>query len=202
MANDEISVQILLLKCVFKLIKPHVLIKYSNEFLNELNKTKNNKIIYELLRIIDKLLVQFQLNSETFKNSLLPFIKKFLKNNDHRLREICLKVLTFHFIDHEMCNNNRIFQILLSHSEDQDARVRVAALNLLVIFGFISKRRTKILEITWNCYIFQIMLHERGYKTDVKYYETLKHRLTDDFDQVRLLAIKIIWLLAITYPEQ
>ena len=44
-------------------------------------------------------------------------------------------------------------------------------------------------------------MHEKGYKVDVKKYETLKHRLKDDFDQVRLLAIKLIWLLAMTYPE-
>ncbi len=133
--NDEISVQILLLKCITKLINPNVLSTYSNDFLNALSRTRNNKIVYELLRIIDKLISRY--HNDNFKNSLLPFIKKFLKHSDHRLREICLRILSFHYIDHEMCNNNKIFQILLSHSEDQDARVRVASLNLLVILFFI-----------------------------------------------------------------
>jgi hypothetical protein len=47
-----------------------------------------------------------------------------------------------------------------------------------------------------------MLLHQKGFKVNVKYYEILKHRLCDDFDQVRLLATKMIWLLAITYPEQ
>ncbi len=51
-------------------------------------------------------------------------------------------------------------------------------------------------------FLFKILLHEKGYKVDVKHYETLKHRLSDDFDQVRLLSIKLIWALAMTYPEQ
>jgi hypothetical protein len=83
-----------------------------------------------MMKIIEKLLHVFE--DSAFKASLLPFIKKFLKNNDHLLREICLQILSLHFIKHDSFNDTKIIEILLSHSEDQDSRVRVAALELLV----------------------------------------------------------------------
>ena len=128
--KNEINVEILILRCIYKLIKPETLIKYSREFLNELTLTKNNKLIYELMKIIDKFLVNYE-NFE-FKLSLLPNIKKFLKNNDHLLREMCLKILSLHYIQFESFNSTKIIEILLNHSEDQDSRVRVTALELLV----------------------------------------------------------------------
>jgi hypothetical protein len=84
------------------------------------------------MKIIEKFLVIYD-NFE-FKTNLLPNIKKFLKNNDHLLREICLKILSLHFIKYESFNDTKIIEILLNHSEDQDSRVRVAALELLVWF--------------------------------------------------------------------
>ena len=130
--NNEINVEILILRCIYKLIRPVTLINYSQEFLNELNKTRNNKLIYELMKIIDKFLMIYD-NCE-FKTSLLPNIKKYLKNNDHLLREICLKILSLYYIKYESFNDTKIIEILLNHSEDQDSRVRVASLELLVLF--------------------------------------------------------------------
>ena len=182
--NDEICIQILLLKTIFKLFKSNnLIVNYTHRLYNYLTKTQNNKIILQLLKLIDNCLETIDLetnasNSSAIKGDLLPYIKKFLKNNEHRLREICLKIIALRYINYEaFSKDNKIRNILLVHSEDQDARVRVAALQLL------------------------ISLHEKGYKMDVGNYETLKYRLTDDYDQVRLLAIKIIWLLAVTYPE-
>jgi hypothetical protein len=106
------------------------LVKYSKEFLNELAQTRNNKLIYELLKIIENFLDNYE-NIE-FKTNLLPFIKKYLKNNDHLLREIGLKILSLHYIKFESFNSTKIIEILLNHSEDQDSRVRVTALELLV----------------------------------------------------------------------
>jgi integrator complex subunit 4 len=48
----------------------------------------------------------------------------------------------------------------------------------------------------------KIRLHLNGkHLLTTNYYDDLKPHLNDDFDQVRLLAIEAITLLALTYPE-
>ena len=140
--NDEINIEILILRCIQKLIKPSILIKYSREFLNELAQTRNNKLIYELLKIIEKFLDDYD-NFE-FKANLLPHMKKYLKSNDHLLRETGLKILSIHFIKFESFNSTKIIEILLNHSEDQDSRVRVAALELLVKIS--TKKKSNLIS--------------------------------------------------------
>lgn len=179
LVNNQITVGVLLLRCIYKVIKPQTIAKYSQYLLPLINQTSsNNKLLFELFKIIEKTLDLVH-DSIKFKESLLPYLKKSLKNNDHRLREVCLRILSLHFINYdETFDETKIIQILFNHIEDQDARVRVCSLELLM------------------------ELHEKGHKVDVKYYEVLKHLLSDDFDQVRLLTSKMLFLLGMTYPEQ
>ena len=45
------------------------------------------------------------------------------------------------------------------------------------------------------------LLHLNGKKMTTSNYDDLNQHLNDDYDQVRLLAIEAITLLAVTYPE-
>ncbi len=67
--------------------------------------------------------------------------------------------------------------MLYTFSEDQDPRLRMTSLELM------------------------ILLHVNGNHVSVDYYDELKQFLNDDYDQVRLLSTQLICLLAFTYPE-
>jgi len=164
----------LLLQLINKHFSPSLLRVYNANFLEFLKQTRNNKLIVEIFN----LWFNSEQNLAAIKNDLLPYLKRNLKNNDHRIRSKCLGILALHYHDHELfADKSKLLKILLNFTDDQDPRVRVTALESL------------------------IMLHLKGICITTNYYDDLKQHLNDDFESVRILSIHSLFLLASTYPE-
>lgn len=164
----------LLLQLLVKHFEPAQLKEYNSTFFGFLKQTRNNKLIVEILSIwfnVDQDLKQIE-------NDLLPYLKRNIKNNDHRIRSKCLGILAMHYTSHELFKNtNKLVRIILNFTDDQDPRVRVTAFESM------------------------IMLHSRGVLINSSYYNDLKQHLNDDFENVRILCMHMLFLLASTEPE-
>ncbi len=164
----------LLLQLINKHFNPALLKTYNPHFFDFLKRTRNNKLIVEIFN----LWFNSEQNLFSIKNELLPYLKRNLKNNDHRIRSKCLGIIALHYNDHEVFEDkSRLLKILLNFTDDQDPRVRVTALESL------------------------IMLHIKGICITTNYFDDLKLHLNDDFETVRILSIHLLFLLASTYPE-
>ena len=164
----------LLLQLLAKHFDPAKLAPYNPSFFAYLKQTRNNKLIVELLCIW----LNVKQDLHEINNDLLPYLKRNLKNNDHRIRSKCLGILALRYSHHELfSNNNKLKKILLNFTDDQDPRVRATAFEAL------------------------IMLHLKGMTFSVDYYDDLKPHLSDDFEHVRILCIHALFLLASSNPE-
>lgn len=176
--QDETNKREILAKLLLQLLAKHFdptkLTHFNPHFFIYLKQTRNNKLIVELLNIW----LNVKQDLYEIKSDLLPYLKRNLKNNDHRVRSKCLGILALHYSDHELfANNNKLIKILLNFTDDQDPRVRATAFEAL------------------------IMLHMKGMKLSTDYYDDLKPHLNDDFEHVRILCIHALFLLASSYPE-
>jgi len=50
--------------------------------------------------------------------------------------------------------------------------------------------------------IFQLTLHQRDRLLDISVYEKACRALTDDYENVRLAAIKLVWVFSHTTPNK
>ena len=120
--------------------------------------------------------------NESVQGKLLTMIKKDLKNClDHQIKISALKVLGngTHILsaqDHSLASN--IMTIINRHTKNQDPRVRQAAF-----------------EALFN-------IHKNGHKLDSGTYQDLCQALTDDYEGVRIVGLKLIHVMAISYPEE
>ena len=63
-------------------------------------------------------------------------------------------------------------------------------------------------QITWclrvltKCCLFQLTLHERGHTLEAAMYDHACRALEDDYEEVRLAAIKLVWVFSHISPER
>jgi integrator complex subunit 4 len=116
-----------LIKIVIKIMINHFskskLQKYNDKYFKFLNKTRNNKVINELLSIW---LIQPP-PQPPFKDELFRFIKRNLYNKDNHVRCTCLKLLALHYN-----SDYKVIKVLLNFSDDQDARVRQTCIESMI----------------------------------------------------------------------
>ena len=53
-----------------------------------------------------------------------------------------------------------------------------------------------------NSFSLQLTLHERGQKLDIPVYDQASLALDDDYEDVRLAAIKLVWVFSQADPER
>lgn len=58
-----------------------------------------------------------------------------LKKNDYRIKCKSMKILVLHYSEHELVEK-KLIKVLMSFTEDQDPRVRIMALELMVCSYF------------------------------------------------------------------
>ena len=52
------------------------------------------------------------------------------------------------------------------------------------------------------CWHFQLQWHQRGIPLPQKVYPQICKSLSDDYEGVRLVAVKLVWVLSHLYPDQ
>lgn len=112
---------------------------------------------------------------------VLQLAKQFLTNGNHQVKCSCLNIIS-DFTPFESGQSTEFSQaaivILGEHSYNQDPRVRTTALQAL------------------------LHLHNRGYKLDFSLYGSVCKALDDDYEGVRMAALRLIQVLSALYSER
>ena len=66
----------------------------------------------------------------------------------------------------------------------------------------IPSQDPKNIEVTSVSVIIQLSLHERGHVLETAMYEQASQALEDDYEDVRLAAIKLVWVFSHICPER
>ncbi|XP_018335051.1 integrator complex subunit 4-like, partial [Agrilus planipennis] len=108
---------------------------------------------------------------------LVEIAKNYLKDVSHAVKCKCLETIGVLI---PVCTGNeadKILELVSSYFDNEDARVRSQAFSTT------------------------IALHERGIKINPNVYKDVCNCLKDDYEIVRKVVLKLVWLLGITYPE-
>ena len=134
--------------------------------------------------------------------------KQQLADTDHTVRSKCLELigaLGRPDSEEKRSENEKLPQnILDEYSRDTDPRVRTSAFKALVSTVF-------VLQVSWNKSVFfliideisilQIQWHQRGIQLPEIVYGQVCKALGDEYEGVRLAAVKLVWVLSHLYPE-
>ncbi|CAI9741870.1 integrator complex subunit 4-like [Octopus vulgaris] len=151
---------------------------YTDEILSLLKTEKSHRVVSQL---VDTLTVvgKSQYHNTEVQEKLLSSVFKLLSDSSHLVRSSCLDFLGK--LGTTDCQHSRSHQplqkILADHMYDIDSRVRRSAFNAV------------------------LNLHQRGIQVDLAMYDHCCRSLKDDYEDVRMAAIKLIWVLCHLYPE-
>lgn len=115
--------------------------------------------------------------------SIITLAKQHLKDPDHRVRCSCLELIgAIGSPEQEIADDSQdpfipLQTLLAGFCGDQDSRVRASSFNAMLQF------------------------HQRGLPLRLSIYQQACQSLTDDFQNVRLSAMKLIWVLSHLYPD-
>ncbi|XP_023932225.1 integrator complex subunit 4-like isoform X1 [Lingula anatina] len=150
-----------------------------NAFKREVSHTVSSQIMNTLL-VIGKL----QPTDRKLHGQLISVANEKLQDTSHLVRCKCLELIgalascdSTSPAEGESDSLLQVQKMLCSYTQDQDARVRASALRALA------------------------SLHERGILLDMYVYRQAGGALTDDYESVRLHAVKLLWVMAHLYPE-
>eukprot|EP00106_Octopus_bimaculoides_P000834 XP_014768276.1 PREDICTED: integrator complex subunit 4-like [Octopus bimaculoides] len=142
------------------------------------DSSKSHRVVSQL---VDTLTVvgKSQYHNTEVQEKLLSSVFKLLSDSSHLVRSSCLDFLGK--LGTTDCQHHRSHQplqkILADHMYDIDSRVRRSAFNAV------------------------LNLHQRGIQVDLAMYDHCCRSLKDDYEDVRMAAIKLIWVLCHLYPE-
>lgn len=117
------------------------------------------------------------------QSSIIALAKQHLKDPDHRVRCVCLELIgAIGSPEQEVVDDSHepfipIQSLLAGFCGDQDSRVRASSFNAMLQF------------------------HQRGLSLRLSIYQQACQSLTDDYQDVRLSAMKLIWVLSHLYPD-
>lgn len=151
---------------------------YANDVISLLKTEKSHRVISQL---IEALIVigQVEYNNSDMQERLISIAFKHLSDSGHLVRSSCLELLGKLGTADSQTGTSRLplQKVMVDHMEDQDSRVR----------------RSAFLAI--------LNLHQRGIQIDLTMYDHCCRSLKDDYEGVRMSAVKLIWVLCNLYPE-
>ncbi|NXE82007.1 INT4 protein, partial [Cochlearius cochlearius] len=151
-----------------------------------INTLQNEKSHQVLAQLLDTLLVIGTKLTEnpSVRMRLVEVACKHLTNSSHGVRNKCLQLIgclgpvekgAAKEVESQAAKD--VQKIIGDHFNDQDPRVRTAAIKAM------------------------LQLHERGLKLQQAIYSQACKLLADDYEQVRSAAVQLIWVLSQLYPE-
>lgn len=149
-----------------------------DETISLLKSDKSHKVIAQGMNTILKLGKLIPENVSVFHQKLVEVGKLYLKDVSHAVKCKCLEIIGGHFPLCTEDDTEKLLHLVSSYFNNDDARVRSQAFSTV------------------------ITLHERGFKINPKIYIDVCEALKDDYEIVRHVVLKLIWLLGNTYPEK
>ncbi|XP_074996401.1 integrator complex subunit 4 isoform X4 [Calonectris borealis] len=151
-----------------------------------INTLQNEKSHQVLAQLLDTLLVIGTKLTEnpSVRMRLVEVACKHLTDSSHGVRNKCLQLIgclgpvekgVTKEVESQAAKD--VQKIIGDHFNDQDPRVRTAAIKAM------------------------LQLHERGLKLQQAIYSQACKLLADDYEQVRSAAVQLIWVLSQLYPE-
>ncbi|XP_071798117.1 integrator complex subunit 4-like [Asterias amurensis] len=114
-------------------------------------------------------------------DKLIDTAKLHLSDLHHTVRCECLSMIgALSTLDKSINKkeDKKCQRLLAAYIDDQDPRVRQSSLKSM------------------------LTLHQRGQRLDLSVYQQSVKALTDDYEGVRLAALKLVWVLSQVYPEE
>ncbi|XP_017941087.1 integrator complex subunit 4 isoform X3 [Manacus vitellinus] len=151
-----------------------------------INTLQNEKSHQVLAQLLDTLLVIGTKLPEnpSIRMRLVEVACKHLTDSSHGVRNKCLQLIgCLGPVEKGVAKETEsqaakdVQKIIGDHFNDQDPRVRTAAIKAM------------------------LQLHERGLKLQQAIYSQACKLLADDYEQVRSAAVQLIWVLSQLYPE-
>ncbi|XP_074917896.1 integrator complex subunit 4 isoform X2 [Chelonoidis abingdonii] len=154
-----------------------------DDVINTLQNEKSHQVLAQLLDTL--LLIGTKLaENPAVRMRLLDVACKYLTDSSHGVRNKCLQLIGYlgsvekgATKEAESLAAKDVQKIIGDHFNDQDPRVRTAAIKAM------------------------LQLHERGLKLQQTIYSQACKLLSDDYEQVRSAAVQLIWVLSQLYPE-
>ncbi|NXJ96708.1 INT4 protein, partial [Corythaixoides concolor] len=155
----------------------------TDDAINTLQNEKSHQVLAQLL---DTLLVIGTKLTEnpSVRMRLVEVACKHLTDSSHGVRNKCLQLIgCLGPVEKGVAKEAEsqaakdVQKIIGDHFNDQDPRVRTAAIKAM------------------------LQLHERGLKLQQAIYSQACKLLADDYEQVRSAAVQLIWVLSQLYPE-
>ncbi|XP_049803533.1 integrator complex subunit 4 [Schistocerca nitens] len=114
----------------------------------------------------------------TTHHRLVSFVKQYLSDTSHSVKCKCLELMgELVSISSDAGTIQPLLRLVGDYTHCEEARVRSAAFNTM------------------------LRLHERGLKLDPSVYSEVCLALKDDYEIVRQVALRIVWVLGQTYSE-
>ncbi|XP_067668876.1 integrator complex subunit 4-like [Haliotis asinina] len=145
-----------------------------------LSTEKSHKVLREIIQALSSIGRQLPSSLATYKVQILQAVKSHLCDSAHSVRSSCLDtigVLWSSDSKDEGENQTDMQKLITKFFSDQDPRVRTSAFQAMV--GF----------------------HQRGLQLDLNIHQHACQAFTDDYEDVRRAAVKVVWVLCHLYPE-
>ncbi|KAL3280766.1 hypothetical protein HHI36_003998 [Cryptolaemus montrouzieri] len=175
-AESSVRVKILSLLCDIGQEPNADVVLIIDEIISLLKNDHSHKVIAQGMNTILKLGKLITDSATAVHQKLVEVAKTYLKDVSHAVKCKCLEIIGVHS---PLCDSETksILFLVSSYFNNEDARVRSQAFSTI------------------------ITLHERGFKLNPDIYADVSESLKDDYEIVRSVVLKLIWLLGNTYPE-
>ncbi|XP_048522267.1 integrator complex subunit 4-like [Dendroctonus ponderosae] len=176
-AESAVRVKILMLLTDIGLQNVSECVILAEEIINLIKNDTSHKVLAQGMNAILKLGMLVPESATSYHQKLVDVAKNYLKDSHHAVKCKCLEIIGTHV---PLCSGNdsdKLFHLISSYFNNQDARLRSQAFSTV------------------------ILLYERGFKVNPNIYVFVSDALKDDYEIVRSVALKLIWILGNAYPD-